>query len=318
MSVTIPIYRYESGEEDDAMSSTTSLSSAITAYRYENGRRYHAYKEGEYWGPNDDIQNGQLNVAHHLISLLMDGKLLLAPIKPDIERALDVGTGTGMWAVDFADEHPNTTVIGTDLSPIQPNFTPPNCRFEVDDACAEWAFPFNHFDLVHIRCMYGCVPDWVEFYKKVYKHLKPGAYIDQFEFSIQFKSDDGTVTKDHVLSRWSSIFYEAADKFGKTFRTCEEAKGNLEKAGFVDVTEQRYKIPLGGWSSDPRLKELGKWNYVHCDQGIEGWAMALLTRVMKWSFEEVQAFLGEVRAAMKDKKLHAYFEGSAVYGRKPS
>ncbi len=30
---------------------TTSLSSDITAYKHENGRRYHAYKEGSrYWG----------------------------------------------------------------------------------------------------------------------------------------------------------------------------------------------------------------------------------------------------------------------------
>lgn len=28
---------------------TTSLASSITNYRFENGRRYHAYKEGEYW-----------------------------------------------------------------------------------------------------------------------------------------------------------------------------------------------------------------------------------------------------------------------------
>lgn len=34
---------------------------------------------------------------------------------------LDIGTGTGIWAIDFADEHPETTVIGTDLSPIQPD-----------------------------------------------------------------------------------------------------------------------------------------------------------------------------------------------------
>lgn len=33
---------------------------------------------------------------------------------------LDLGTGTGIWAIDFADEYPSANVIGTDLSPIQP------------------------------------------------------------------------------------------------------------------------------------------------------------------------------------------------------
>src|SRR4051794_639012 len=44
-------------------SETTSLTSSITAYRHENGRRYHAYKDGEYWGPNDEKQNEQLDIV---------------------------------------------------------------------------------------------------------------------------------------------------------------------------------------------------------------------------------------------------------------
>jgi hypothetical protein len=43
---------YESGAE----SATTSLSSTIYAYEYENGRRYHAYKAGTYALPNDETE----------------------------------------------------------------------------------------------------------------------------------------------------------------------------------------------------------------------------------------------------------------------
>ncbi|KAG6085741.1 hypothetical protein E4U16_002115 [Claviceps sp. LM84 group G4] len=35
---------------------------------------------------------------------------------------------------EFADQFPNTSVIGTDLSPCQPQWIPPNVRFEIDDA----------------------------------------------------------------------------------------------------------------------------------------------------------------------------------------
>jgi hypothetical protein len=48
-----------SREDDDADSAydgnsligddTRSLASYITDYRYENGRRYHAYRDGAYW-----------------------------------------------------------------------------------------------------------------------------------------------------------------------------------------------------------------------------------------------------------------------------
>jgi len=35
---------------DDSASETTSLKSAVYNYKYRNGRRYHAYKEGSYCG----------------------------------------------------------------------------------------------------------------------------------------------------------------------------------------------------------------------------------------------------------------------------
>jgi hypothetical protein len=41
-------------------SDTTSLKSEITAYRYENGRRYHSYREGAYWYVLHEITNWML------------------------------------------------------------------------------------------------------------------------------------------------------------------------------------------------------------------------------------------------------------------
>ncbi|KAK2747804.1 hypothetical protein FQN57_001834 [Myotisia sp. PD_48] len=304
--------------EEDFGSDTTSIKSEIYSYRFENGRRYHAYKEGAYWGPNDEQQNEQLDIAHHMFSLLLKGKLLSAPIAQDIQRVLDLGTGTGIWAIDFADEYPSAEVIGTDLSPTQPSFVPPNLRFEVDDASEDWTFPRDHFDLIHIRALYGAISDWPLLYSRIYTHLKPGGYFDQLEMSISFVSDDGTVTDNHVLAVWSRTFIEAGDRIGKTFCIAERARDYMEEAGFENVVETNYKLPVGGWSSDKHLKRLGQWNLLHCEEGIEGWAMALLTRVMKWTYEEVQVFLVKMRAGLRDPKTHAYFNVTSIYGQKPN
>lgn len=34
-------------------------------------------------------------------------------------RVLDLGTGTGIWAIDFGDMYPSAEVLGIDISPIQ-------------------------------------------------------------------------------------------------------------------------------------------------------------------------------------------------------
>lgn len=212
--------------------------------------------------------------------ILLENRLVLAPIDENIQHVLDVGTGTGIWAIDFADEYPSAEVIGSDLSPTQPSFVPPNLKFEVDDAEEPWVHPVNHYDLVHVRALYGAIANWPAFYRNALRHIRPGGWIDQLEMSIEFRSDDGTVTHDHVLAEWSRIFIEAGEIFGKTFRIAGLAKGYMQEAGFQNVTEERFKLPVGPWSKDKRLKKLGMWNLAHCEEGIEGWAMALLTRIM--------------------------------------
>lgn len=49
-------------------------------------------------GPNDETANEQQDVAHHMYYLTLDGKLHLAPLKSP-QEILDVGTGTGIWAM---------------------------------------------------------------------------------------------------------------------------------------------------------------------------------------------------------------------------
>jgi hypothetical protein len=43
----------------------------------------------------------RLDLLHHCLLLRTDGKLHYAPIDPNLQRVLDLATGTGIWAIDM-------------------------------------------------------------------------------------------------------------------------------------------------------------------------------------------------------------------------
>ncbi|KFY18565.1 hypothetical protein V493_08509 [Pseudogymnoascus sp. VKM F-4281 (FW-2241)] len=235
---------------------------------------------GDDGGPNDDKQNEHLDIGHHMLTLLLDGKLFLAPISQNPHKVMDVGTGTGIWAIDFADAYPSAMVIGTDLSPIQPNFVPPNVNFELDDAQLDWTYGENSFDFVHIRCLMGAINDWAKLYSEVYRCTKPGGYVESFETDIQFTSDDGSVEPGHIMHDWSTRIIDAGETMRRTFKIPKMSKRLIEAAGFVDVVETTYKVPVGGWMEDKKWKEMGRWNLLYLSKGQEGMALYILMNVL--------------------------------------
>lgn len=79
--------------------------------------------------------------------------------------------------MDFADEYPESDVKGIDISPIQPEFVPPNARFEVDDFNLEF-FDENKYDLIHQRELNGGIANLPLFYHKCFTALAPGGWLN--------------------------------------------------------------------------------------------------------------------------------------------
>ena len=65
----------------------------------------------------------RLDLMHGMLRMTMGGKLFYAPLGENLGRVLDIGTGTGIWAIDVGDEYPSADIIGTDLSPTQPSWS---------------------------------------------------------------------------------------------------------------------------------------------------------------------------------------------------
>jgi hypothetical protein len=86
-------------ESDFSSRASTSISSSVRDYAFENGRRYHAFRAGNYQFPNDESEQEREDMKHAMIINLCGGKLHFAPLE-NPQQVLDIGTGTGIWAID--------------------------------------------------------------------------------------------------------------------------------------------------------------------------------------------------------------------------
>ncbi|KAI9896160.1 hypothetical protein N3K66_008332 [Trichothecium roseum] len=293
---------------------TESLRSSVLNYKWEHGRRYHAYGEGPYWGPNDERQQEAEDIMNEVFRIVLDGHIHKAPIGENPQAVLDVGCGTGIWAVEFADLYPSADVLGIDISPIQPSFIPPNCRFEIDDINKEWTFEDDEFDFIHIRYMTGTVADWPEFLIKAQRHLKPNGWIEHVELWGDARSDDGSLLPDSPLVKWVEIFKAVGKKLEKRFFW--NSSKAFKEAGLVNVGEHVVKVPIGTWAKDKDLKQWGAWNRAYLLQGLEGFGLRALTEIEGWGLEEAHVFLADLRRQILDPKVHSYVLVTAVYGQK--
>lgn len=258
-------------------------------HREENGRTYHAYKDGKYSFPNDDDEASRLDLQHHIHLLANDGKLATAPFDKDfpIHRVLDVGTGTGIWAIDYADENPQTKVLGIDLSPIQPDFLPTNCSFEIDDVEETWTYQ-EKFDFIHARIMTGSIANWPRFFEQAFEFSSPGAYIELTDQICPIRCDDGTLPENSALKKWSELLLESTLKVGRGFDSSLYYGEQLKNAGFVDIKLEVAKWPMNQWPKDKKLKEIGIWQRENLLAGAQGISIALFTRILGWTPEEVE------------------------------
>lgn len=157
-----------------------------------------------------------------------------------------MGTGTGIWPIDFSQDFPEATIIGTDLSPIQPTWVPPNVKFYVDDLESDWAYPeAERFDYIHGRALIGAITNWKKLFSEAFDNLKSGGFLEMQEYPCDINSDDDTLPLVPELMNWVGKLNEACAIIEKPSANAHLLKGLMEEAGFVDVKQEVYKVSQG-------------------------------------------------------------------------
>lgn len=300
------------------LTSTTSITESLYHFHYENGRRYHAQRNGaQYNLPNDENELDRLDLQHHLFLLTLGGQLYRAPLGQNIQHAIDLGTGTGIWAMDFADQFQQASVIGNDLSPVQPTYVPPNCTFFIENIEEPWTCEPGTYDFVHGRMIVAGIKNWENLVRQAFHALKPGGWIEFQDCCFPVRTDDSSATADSPVMVWSQYMIQSAANLGIDITVANKFPQILRDVGFTDVRMEWFTWPLGRWAKQAHDKERGMWSFENFDNGIQGFSMGFFSRGLGWRKEEVDALVLQVKQQLRSRSTHCYLPIWVICARKP-
>ena len=75
-------------------------------------------------------------------------------------------------------------------------------------------------------------------------------------------------------------------------------------------------MPFNPWAKDRRMKEIGRYHQLDILESLEAFSMALFSRSLGWTNQQIHAFLTEVRKELTDRSIHIYAKHYWVYGQK--
>ena len=81
----------------------------------------------------------------------------------------------------------------------------------------------------------------------------------------------------------------------------------MREAGFTNLVSKSWKVPIGGWPQDEKLKQIGFYNGAFIDQSLDGFAIFPVGEILGWSVDEVTALVAEMRKALREPRAMPYF-----------
>lgn len=113
-----------------------------------------------------------------------------------------------------------------------------------------------------------------------YSNLQSGGWIEQIEVEIKAYCDDETRNPNGAIEGLINHVPEMSAAHGAYFNVAENMSSMMREAGFTDIREAKYKLPLGWWSADPKYKEIGRFYERFYKTGLQGWLMHIWTKAL--------------------------------------
>lgn len=284
----------------------------------ENGRIYQGQKIESYMLPCDEMEQDRLDFFHAVFRVALQTAQLLHVPHTCNGRFLDLGCGTGIWAIELAKSYPDAYVLGLDISPIQPEAIPLNCVFKAPfDYELPWLIGEGQWDVIHMRMGCGSVVDWPHLYERIFDHLHCGAWFEQLEIDFEPRCNSGSL-EGTWLHFWYQNLKTATKKSGREIaHSPEQTLHWLRRAGFSHITHEKVVLPLNLWKQPIHDRAVARWYNAAFVESIEPLCLAPFGRALGWPNEKIQAIAAATMGEALDVDMDAFHTLHLYKARKP-
>ncbi|KAL8722843.1 MAG: hypothetical protein Q9225_000730 [Loekoesia sp. 1 TL-2023] len=239
------------------------------------------------------------DLQHQVWLLSLNGRLYNAPLGNDAGFVLDIGCGTGAWALAIANKFPSSKIIATDLTP--PKITPPrNLQIVESDADKQWTFN-ERFGFIHGRMLTSGIHDWPTLLSQCWEYLEPGGWLELLDVCHPFRAQDHAYDNESSnFIKWGHVAEKCWEMRGLDYRATTKHQERLRKLGFISIREEELIWPLGEWSDSAQERLIGKLTLDNFSTFLATAGVGIITQDPRISTQEAEKLVADAKQDLMD------------------
>jgi ubiquinone/menaquinone biosynthesis C-methylase UbiE len=249
----------------------------------------------------------RLDFQHYMMRYGLQGNYAAPVGTPD--SILDIGSGTGRWAIEMAELFPPARVVGVDVAPPPANTNPAweqqpsNYSFVAGNVLEGLPFADTTFAFTHQRYMIGAIPrdQWPRVVGELARVTRPGGWVEV----VEADTSEGGGPALQQVDAWVAAVLARRNL---DIHLAKQLETFLKEAGLRQVTVNNVRLPLGAYGG--RVGNLVETDYFAAVQ-------AMRAPVVTLGISTEENYDATVRAAREEvKRGKCVFPIYVVFGQR--